>query len=117
MPMYNYTCADCGDTQELIVSIAKRDDLHDCESCGGPLERHRGRDAPNQNVLRSANRDRMHLLKEQLTTRQQMYNLPPEEREQYEKHIEKAGKARQKESKISDKEDFHKANSGIDITK
>jgi hypothetical protein len=59
----------------------------------------------------------MHLIKEQLETRQQMYNLPPEERTQFEKHIDKLAEARVKEGKVSDKEDFHKAGSGIDITK
>lgn len=117
MPIYNFTCADCTMTVEMVMKIVDRNNSYACNDCGGSLERHKGRETPNQNVLRSGNRDRMHLVKEQLETREQMYKLPPEERAQYEKHIDKLAEARHNESKISDKEDFHKANNGMDITK
>lgn len=117
MPFYNFTCTKCGDEQELILRIEERDNEHACEVCDGSLERHKGRDTPNQNTLRSANRDRMKLVKEQIETRQQMYNLPPEERMDHQKHIDRLAKARQNESQVSDNEDFHKADKGIDITK
>ena len=35
MPVYEFTCADCGETFEIISSLADRDDKAVCPACGG----------------------------------------------------------------------------------
>jgi putative FmdB family regulatory protein len=38
MPIYSYTCKQCGQAVEQIVTYARRDNLAHCE-CGGELQR------------------------------------------------------------------------------
>ena len=35
MPVYEFTCADCGETFEIISSLADRDEKAVCPACGG----------------------------------------------------------------------------------
>jgi putative FmdB family regulatory protein len=35
MPVYEYTCGACGETFEIISSLADRDEKAACPACGG----------------------------------------------------------------------------------
>ncbi len=35
MPVYEFTCADCGETFEIISSLADRDEKAVCPACSG----------------------------------------------------------------------------------
>lgn len=39
MPTYDFVCMKCERETEKNVPISKRDDLYECEFCGGALER------------------------------------------------------------------------------
>lgn len=39
MPTYDYECARCEHEKELNVPIADRDNLYECDICGGALVR------------------------------------------------------------------------------
>jgi hypothetical protein len=81
------------------------------------LDREVAKESPNHNHLRSADPRRLDKLKAKLDAEVMMYDLPPEDREQHKEYIKKLEAADAKEQSISVREDAHKHNNGIDITK
>lgn len=39
MALFDFTCIQCGATEEVICRSQERDDPRKCEQCGGPLQR------------------------------------------------------------------------------
>jgi len=118
MPIYKYTCRDCGEAQSHMVKAADRDGALGCRECGLPaLDREVARETPAHNTLRAARPDRFNRMKERLDAEAHMYDVPPEDRAQHEEHIAKLVEAENNERTVSEREDFHKHKSGIDITK
>jgi len=118
MPIYKYTCRDCGEAQSHMVKAADRDGPLGCRECGlTALDREVAKETPAHNTLRSARPDRFNRMKERLDAEAHMYDVPPEDRAQHEEHIAKLVEAENNERTASEREDFHKHKSGIDITK
>ena len=118
MPIYRYNCRNCGEQQTHKVAASERDGQIDCVECGlSALDREVAKESPNHNHLRSADPRRLDKLKAKLDAETMMYDLPPEDREQHKEYIKKLEEADAKEQSISVREDAHKHNNGIDITK
>ncbi len=117
MPIYNYICRQCGHEESKMVDSKNRDTEVECSECSSlALDRVQTK-LPQHNHLRAGNEGRFDKIKERLETEQMMYSLPQDDREDYEEHLAKLEEAENKERLPSDKEDFHKHKSGIDITK
>jgi hypothetical protein len=116
-PIYYYKCSSCEHKETKNVPSSKRDEEMDCSKCETPTMKRNKTQLPNHNYLRSANADRFERTKQRLDAEIIMYGLPPEDRENYEKHLEDLKVAENNERGPSDKEDMHKHQSGIDITK
>ena len=118
MPIYRYKCRNCGEQQTHKVVASERDGQIDCVECGlSALDREVAKQTPAHNHLRSARSDRFDKMKARLDTEAEMYDLPPESREGHEAHIAKLQAAENDERTASEKEDLHKMQNGLDITK
>lgn len=118
MPIFKYTCRECGEYQTLLVAASKRDSAHACKECGlHALDREIAKETPNHNVLRSANPDRFAATKERLRAEEIMFDLPADAREKHQEHIEKLKQAEIESITPTDQEDTHATNQGMDITK
>ena len=118
MPIYKYTCRECGENQKHLVKASERDGPLDCKECGlTALDREVAKDTPRHNILRAANPDRFAATKERLRAEEIMYDLPPDARETHQKHIAKLQEAEANSATPTDQEDRHASNSGLDITK
>ena len=118
MPIYKYNCRECGEHQSRLVKIHERDGPLSCRECGqAALDREVAKETPNHNYLRAANPDRFAATKDRLLAEEVMYDLPEDAREEHLKHIEKLKQAESESATITDQEDTHASNNGMDITK
>lgn len=51
MPIYGFKCPDCSSSRDVVCSVAERDGLRSCQSCGAPMQRMPGASAMNFRTL------------------------------------------------------------------